>query len=265
MSEVKNARPSELVAVGPLKPCITSTGCCGVTASSSASVGMRGAAGGGVNWLMLKPPSAVSHCPAGISRRPRGEGVEHLGDRARVLDARVVARPQAEQHDVVVVVDDARHRGAPAQVDLARAVVVAVARIVADRDEAAVADQDRGHHPVPLVQGVDLAVDQAQRLAERAALVAVVVVGEQRGCRRGTAASASPVSLVLDIVPSSQRSTSFLYTPAGPETEEAVSAHSGSPTSRPSRPARRRGSPRRARCGCSAAAPGLSRSCAAGA
>ena len=36
-----------------------STGCFGVTVSSSASVGMRGAAGGGVNWLMLKPPRAV--------------------------------------------------------------------------------------------------------------------------------------------------------------------------------------------------------------
>jgi hypothetical protein len=67
-SPTKNARPSELVTVGPLKPCITSTGCAGVTASSSWRVGMRGTPGGGVNWLTWKPPSAVSHWPAGISR-----------------------------------------------------------------------------------------------------------------------------------------------------------------------------------------------------
>ena len=67
-SPVKNFMPSEFVTVGPLKPCITRTGWFGVTVSSSCRVGMRGAAGGGVNWLMLKPPSAVSQSPLGFSR-----------------------------------------------------------------------------------------------------------------------------------------------------------------------------------------------------
>ena len=67
---------------------------------------------------MSKPPIDVIHSPVGQRRgcAPRAIASTSAID-AAFSSARVVAGAQPEQHDVVVVVDDARHDGAALQVD----------------------------------------------------------------------------------------------------------------------------------------------------
>ena len=55
---------------------------------------------------MSKPPIDVIHSPLGSVAASRREHREHVVDRSRGLEPRVVAGPQAEQHDVVVIVDE---------------------------------------------------------------------------------------------------------------------------------------------------------------
>src|SRR5262249_15906892 len=90
---------------------------------------------------------------------------------------------QAEKDDVIVAVDDARHRGAPAEVDLAHAIVVAIVGAVADGCEAAVPYEDRRHDAVLGVHRVDPAVHHSHRLVAPAPLIVAVVV--RPGLRSG--------------------------------------------------------------------------------
>ena len=53
--------------------------------------------------------------------RPRRNQFLYVGDRRRRFDPRVMARTQAERHDMVVIVDQTRHHGAPVQIDRFRA------------------------------------------------------------------------------------------------------------------------------------------------
>jgi hypothetical protein len=106
--------------------------------------------------------------------RPVPVDPRHVGEGVRVLQRRVVAGPVAHQHQVVVVVDDARDRGAAAQVDqLGMAGQASPCRgepVAGVADPSIVDGQDlddaAGHR-------VDLAVEQHQ------------VAGRQRGARPG--------------------------------------------------------------------------------
>ncbi len=49
--------------------------------------------------------------------RARGDGRLNVFDGSRRFEPRIVAGAQAEQHDVIVIVDQAGHRGAAVQVD----------------------------------------------------------------------------------------------------------------------------------------------------
>jgi len=91
----------------------------------------------------------------------------------------------ADEHDVVVRVDDARDHGGPAQVDHldARTAV----DVPADLDEAPVLDQHFLHHPVLRVHGVDAPVHQRERIRSpglaRVAIVVAILGAGQRGQR----------------------------------------------------------------------------------
>ena len=63
---------------------------------------------------------------------------------AAAFERRVIPGPDAEQDDVVVVVDEAGHDGAAAQVDLARAGAEALIAARADGRESAVLNRDLG-------------------------------------------------------------------------------------------------------------------------
>ncbi len=88
------------------------------------------------------------------------ERLEHGADRVGVLEPRVVAGAQAEQHDVVVVVDDARDRRAPAEVDRPRA--LGRRRLAADRREALADDVHGRDDGIVVVHRMNAAVDQQQ-------------------------------------------------------------------------------------------------------
>jgi hypothetical protein len=94
----------------------------------------------------------------------------------------VVPGPEAEQDDVVVVVDQTRHHRAPVEVDHLLAAVVDEAGVVADRRELVVVDRHRRDDAVLRVHRVDDAVDEHGVAAVRAA-IAVAVVGP-RGARQ---------------------------------------------------------------------------------
>ena len=66
------------------------------------------------------------------------------------------------QHDVVVIVDDARDGGTPFQVDDALVPVTAVIAVsaVLEPDDAPVSDRQRRSHPALRVHGVDLSVHE---------------------------------------------------------------------------------------------------------
>ena len=92
------------------------------------------------------------------SRADRGL---HVRDRERVLEPRIVARTQAEQHDVVVIVDEPRNGRAPLQVDHAHAGAAVVRpSVVPDRRELPVPDRHGRDDRIMPVERVDPAVDQ---------------------------------------------------------------------------------------------------------
>jgi hypothetical protein len=94
-----------------------------------------------------------------------------------MLHADVPAGAVADQHDVVVRVDDARDHGAPAGVDHRH--LVAAVDLLPYLDEAAVLDQHLVHHAVLPVHGVDAGVGQHQplRAVRLARVLRVSVVG----------------------------------------------------------------------------------------
>src|SRR2546428_11423474 len=116
------------------------------------------------------------------SRRQRRE---RLFDGVGVLEACIAPRTQAEQQDVVVVVDDPRHHRAAVQVDRASAFVATViAAAMADSGELAVLDQNGGHDGVVLVHRVYLPVDEPEAAARLAVFVVI-----RPGGRYGNACS----------------------------------------------------------------------------
>ena len=97
--------------------------------------------------------------------RLRRDRRKHGFDRIRVLEPRVVARPQSEQHDVVVVVDEARNSRAPSKVDSLRA--GCPLGPAADGREPVADDEHRRDDRVASIHRVDTAVDEQQVAAER--------------------------------------------------------------------------------------------------
>src|SRR6516162_9789030 len=90
-----------------------------------------------------------------------GAGLEqrlHISHGGGSLEPSVVARTQAEQHDMVVIVDQSGDRRASAEVECFRA----RAEWPASGYEESVLDRDRGDDGVSRVHGMDLAVDQSQ-------------------------------------------------------------------------------------------------------
>jgi hypothetical protein len=86
----------------------------------------------------------------------------HFGDGRRAFKRRVVAGPDAHQHDVVVIVDEARHHCATAQVDLARARAQALAAAGSDGGDPPVLDRDLGRGGSGTVHRDEAAVGQPQ-------------------------------------------------------------------------------------------------------
>ena len=94
----------------------------------------------------------------------------HVGDGRRGFEPRVVTRPDAEQDDVVVVVDQAGNGGPAAQVDRLRARAQPAAAL-ADGDERAVLDRHFRDDRVARVHGDDLAVHQPEIARAGAAIL----------------------------------------------------------------------------------------------
>ena len=174
MTFSKNALPSVLVTAGPVNPTIMKTGWCGTAASSSASVGSRTS----LNWLGLKPPIVVMKLSAltggfglagSVDARDRVEGL-HVRDRGGVLQRRVVPGPVAHQHEVVVAVDQPRHRHPPVQVDdlrLPGELALRGGEAVADVGHETAADREHAGDGAVAVHGVDAAVAEDQVLRRR--------------------------------------------------------------------------------------------------
>ena len=80
----------------------------------------------------------------GHALRSRLDHRLHLGDRGRAFERRVIPGPDAEQDDVIVVVDEAGHDRAAAQVDFARARTQALIAARSDSREPAILDRDFG-------------------------------------------------------------------------------------------------------------------------
>src|SRR5581483_2174543 len=103
-----------------------------------------------------------------------GLGLEHglnVGDGRRGLQADIVAGAHAEQHDVIVIIDQAGNGGTAAKVDGPRARTCAGIAVFADRGELSVLDDRLGYDSVLLVQRVDLAVGQAKIARARAGIL----------------------------------------------------------------------------------------------
>jgi hypothetical protein len=83
-------------------------------------------------------------------------------DRKRSLEAYIVTRTHAEQHDVVVIVDEAGNHRAAAEVDRAGAGGEALRVNTSDADEAPALNRDLVNDGVPRVHRVDAPVDQPQ-------------------------------------------------------------------------------------------------------
>ena len=123
---------------------------------------------------------------AGRNRlRARLDGRLHVGDRRRRFESGVVSRPDAEQHDVVVVVDQAGNGGAAAQVDDlgARAQPPAAA---ADAGNDAVLNRHLGDDRVLRVHGGDLAVHEPEVARSGAAGGARCLRGSRSRDERGS-------------------------------------------------------------------------------
>jgi hypothetical protein len=103
------------------------------------------------------------NAPAGtFCARARRDGLD-VGNRRRVLERRVVAGADAEQDDVIVVVDEPGDDRASVQVDGACAGAEALpAAARAHRREAPVLDRHLAHGAAAGVHRDDVAVDQAQ-------------------------------------------------------------------------------------------------------
>jgi hypothetical protein len=112
----------------------------------------------------------------------------HLGDRCGAFERRVIARPDAEQHDVIVVVDEAWDDRTAAKVDLARAWARTLIPARADRGEAAVLDRHLAHRRIATIHRRDLAVGQMQiaRVGARIDLRLPRLSGDDRHEQNGT-------------------------------------------------------------------------------
>ena len=193
---VKNARPRVFVAAGPVNPWNTSTGCSDVAASSSAE--RRQAL---LRELRRVPSAHRGDEPSGRDGlRARLDRRLHLGNRRRRLERRVIAGPDPEQDDVIVVVDEAGNDGAAAQIDFARAGAEPLPAARADGGEPAVLNRDLADRGPARVHRDDPAVGQSQiagaraRIDWRAASDRDSVASEeqrwrriQRQCRAGLA------------------------------------------------------------------------------
>ena len=73
-----------------------------------------------------------------------------------------MAGTNPQQHNVVVIIDQPRCNGAPAQIDGLGARTGARVAVAAYRGESAVLDDDLGYHRVLPIQGHDLAVGEVQ-------------------------------------------------------------------------------------------------------
>ena len=109
----------------------------------------------------MKPPAGTLFARALI------DGL-HLGDRGRRLERRVIAGPDPEQDDVIVVVDEAGHDRAAAQVDLARAGTQTLIAARTDGREPAVLDRDLGRRRSARIHRHEPAVGQSQIAGARA-------------------------------------------------------------------------------------------------
>ena len=107
----------------------------------------------------VEPSDRRDPCAAWNGLGARRERLLDVANREGVLERRMVAGPIPHQHDVVVVVDDARHRRAAFQVDHPDA-GSRPGRRPADGGEASVPDRHRVHDGVAAVHRVDAAVDE---------------------------------------------------------------------------------------------------------
>ncbi len=101
---------------------------------------------------------AVMNLPAGTALARAAIAACTSFDGSRRFEPRVVAGAKAEQHDVIVIVDQTGHCGAAVQVDR----LGTGAELAAGKIEPAVLDGDGRQHRVARVHGDDLAVDQTQ-------------------------------------------------------------------------------------------------------
>jgi len=108
--------------------------------------------------------------------RARSDDRLHVRDRRRGFEARVVAGPQAEQDDVVVVVDEAGHDRPALEIDRPRAWAERAAALAHRREHAAL-NRYFGRGRVLRVHRLELAVDEAE--------VARAVAARGRGLRGG--------------------------------------------------------------------------------
>ncbi len=96
--------------------------------------------------------------PRGHRFRARRDRRLNVFDRGSCFEPCIVAGTQAQQHDVVVIVDQSRHCRAAAQIDG----LGARARLRPRKIEAPVLDGHRRQNGIARVHGHDLSVDQAQ-------------------------------------------------------------------------------------------------------
>ena len=109
----------------------------------------------------MKPADGRDPRPRGNALRPRRQSRLNVCNRRRVLERCVVPGAVAHQHDVIVVVDDARHHGPAAQIDEANAGAGARRR-TADAREPAVAHGDSGDDRVLRIHRMNASVDEDQ-------------------------------------------------------------------------------------------------------
>ena len=111
------------------------------------------------------PRRAGTHRRDELTRRnalpARGEQRQDLGKvRSKLPLRHVIAGTVREADEMRVALDESRHHRASVQIDdaLSRSRI----RCVSDRNEAAVADRDRAHHPILIIHRVDAPVDQRE-------------------------------------------------------------------------------------------------------